>query len=239
MYARPTARLALFAAVGATLAWGAAAQERKTVPANPVGVGGNWSQTITKEGGVAGQEFDKKQIELINKVSAYFNAMTDVKGSFVQTTAADSKRMRGKFYFSRPGRFRFDYSLPSRQIVMSDGQYLVIQDHDLNTDDRVSLDRTAFRVLLRENVDLLRDAQILEVGEEKDRIVLTLQDKNPETQGRIKLLLVKQPALELREWITHDQQGVETRVQLVELVKTEDLDSAMFKPPQVFLRKLQ
>ena len=239
MHAPSTARLALFAAFGAALACGAAAQERKTIPANPVGVGGNWTQTITKEGGVAGQEFDPKQIALINRVSSYFNDMTEIKGTFVQTTAADSKRMRGKFYVKRPGRFRFDYSLPSRQVVMSNGQYLIIQDHDLKTDDRVSLDRTAFRVLLREDVDLLRDAQILEVGEEKDRIVLTLQDKSPDTHGRIKLLLVKQPKLELREWITTDQQGVETRVVLTELVKTEDLDAAMFNPPPIFIQKLQ
>ena len=88
--------------------------------------------------------------------------MGDLKGTFVQTSA-DNKRLRGKFYVKRPGRFRFDYTSPSQLVILSDGQYLAIQDLDLKTDDRVALDQTPFRVLLRKDVDLLRDARILEV----------------------------------------------------------------------------
>ena len=71
----------------------------------------------------AGEEFDKKQMELIQKVNAYFNQMSEIKGLFVQTSA-DNKRQRGKFYVKRPGRFRFDYNLPSRLVILSDGQYM-------------------------------------------------------------------------------------------------------------------
>ena len=117
----------------------------------------NWNQTVTKEPACVGQEFDAKQIDLIQKVTNYFNQMGDMKGTFVQISA-DDKRMRGKFYFKRPGQFRFEYNLPSRQVVVSDGKYLAIQDHDLKTDDRYGLDQTPFRVLLRKDVDLLKDA---------------------------------------------------------------------------------
>ena len=41
---------------------------------------------------------------------------------------------------------------------------MAIQDLDLKTDERIELDYTPFRVLLRKDVDLLRDARILEVG---------------------------------------------------------------------------
>ena len=58
-----------------------------------------------------------------------------MQGSFLQT-GADNRRMKGKFYLSRPGRFRFDYARPSRQIVVSDGRYLAIQDLDLNNEDQ-------------------------------------------------------------------------------------------------------
>ena len=76
-----------------------------------------------------------------------------MKGTFIQTDA-DNKRMKGKFFVKRPGRFRFDYSLPSKQIIVSDGENLAIQDLDLNNEDRVSLDQTPFRLLLRKDVDL-------------------------------------------------------------------------------------
>lgn len=224
-----------FAALGCLLAAPVLAQGTKNPPPAPPST---WSQTVTKEKGVEGQEFDAKQLELIQKINVYFNLMSEMKGAFVQTSA-DNKKLRGKVYFKRPGQFRFEYNLPSRQLIVSDGKYIAIQDHDLKTDDRPSIDNTPFRVLLRKEVDLLRDARISEVGESEDRIFLALQDKNPDTQGRIKLFLQKRPSLELKEWLTTDSQGLETKVELIDFAKTEGLDPSLFVPPPIALQKLQ
>ncbi len=151
-----------------------------------------------------------------------------MQGSFVQT-GADNKRMRGKFYLSRPGRFRFDYSRPSRQVVISDGRYLAIQDHDLNNEDRVALDDTPFRLLLRSDVNLVRDARIMEVQESEDLLVIGIIDKNPDTPGQIKLFMSTKPNLELKEWVTKDAQGLDTRVQVSNLDKAVELNSDLFK----------
>ncbi len=238
MSARTTAKLALFAMIGLSPAWALAQDAKKPIPPNPVGAsGGNWTQSVTKEAAIAGEEFDKKQIELIQKVNVYFNQMSDLKGLFVQTSA-DNKRLRGKFYVKRPGRFRFDYGAPSRLVVLSDGEYLVIQDFDINTDQRHPLDQTPFRILLRKDVDLLRDARITEIKEVDDVISLALQDKSPDNPGRIKLFLAKKPGLELKEWITTDTQGLETRIELTEVTKAENLDPGLFKPGPLALQKL-
>jgi outer membrane lipoprotein-sorting protein len=232
MQARLVAQLVLVAAAGVLLGGPSLAQSAKTPSPG-------WNATVTKEQpGVTAQAFDAKQTELIGKVTAYFNEMGDMKGMFVQTSA-DNKRLRGKFFVKRPTFFRFEYNPPSRQLIVSDGTYMAIQDHDLKTDDRYGLDRTPFRILLRKDVDLMRDARILEVGEEGDRIVLALQDKNPDTVGSIKLLLSQKPALELKEWVTTDSQGLQTRVELTEFVKAEDLDPKLFVPPPVTLQRLQ
>jgi len=213
------------------------AQDKKPVPPNPVGAGGAWTQSVNKDAAIKGEEFDKKQIELIQKVTGYFNQMTEIKGGFVQTSG-DNKRLRGKFYVKQPGRFRFDYSPPSRLVILSDGQYMAIQDFDMKTDDRVELSQTPFRLLLRKDVDLLRDAQILEVKEVDDIIVLALQDRNPDNPGRIKLFLAKKPNLELKEWVTTDSQGLDTRVELTEVSKADSLDPALFKPTSVVFQRL-
>jgi outer membrane lipoprotein-sorting protein len=226
-------QVACVALAGALLALPALAQGTKAPDAG-------WGQTVTKAapGGVEGQELDAKQLDLVKRVNAYFNQMSDMKGSFTQTSA-DNKRLRGKFYIKRPGQFRFEYNLPSRQIIVSDGKYKAIQDHDLKTDDRLGLDQTPFRVILREDVDLLRDARILEVGETDDRIILALQDKSPDTQGRIKLFLQKRPSVDLKEWITTDSQGQDTKVELIEFAKADNLDPKLFVPPPIALQKLQ
>jgi outer membrane lipoprotein-sorting protein len=230
MQLRLAGRAALIAVAAFAVGGFALAQGSKTPPAT-------WSQTVTKDQG-EGQEFDAKQLDIIQKVTNYFNQMGDVKGSFVQLNP-DSKRMRGKFYFKRPGKFRFEYASPSRQVVVSDGKYLAVQDHDLKTDDRYGLDQTPFRVLLRKDVDLLKDAKILEVGETDDRIVLALQDKAPDTVGKIKLFLQRKQPHDLREWITTDSQGLDTRVELGDLQKVDDLDPNLFVPPPIALQKVQ
>ena len=116
---------------------------------------GSWSAEVAPNA-ASGIQLDDKQVALTKKVSEYFNTLADMKGAFVQTTS-DNKRMKGKFMIKRPGRFRFDYSLPSKQLIISDGEYLAIQDLDLNNEDRVALDQTPFRLLLRKDVDLIRE----------------------------------------------------------------------------------
>jgi outer membrane lipoprotein-sorting protein len=200
-----------------------------------VGDSTGWNAEVAPNKGV-GLTLDDKQLETVKKVSTYFNELASLKGAFVQT-ASDNKRMKGKFYLKRPGRFRFDYALPSKQIVISDGEYLAIQDLDLNNEDRVALDQTPFRLLLRKDVDIARDARILELQEASDLIVLALQDKSPDAPGRIKLFISTQPELEIKEWVTTDAQGVDTRVEVSQLVKGEDLDGKLFKIEPVSLNK--
>ncbi len=203
-----------------------AAKPAEPVPGAQTG-GAGWSAEVAPNG-TQGITLDPKQTEVVKKVGGYFNTLATLKGAFVQTTS-DNKKMKGKFLLKRPGMFRFDYSLPSKQVIISDGEYLAIQDHDLNNEDRVELDQTPFRLLLRQDVDLVRDAKIMEVQEAEDLIVHSLQDKSPDTPGRIKLFIATKPDLQLKEWVTSDAQGVDTRVEISDAVKGEEIDTAQFK----------
>lgn len=200
-----------------------AAADPKAAPTPSTG----WSAEVAPSAN-SSITLDERQTEIVKKVSDYFNTLADLKGSFVQT-GADKKRMKGKFYVKRPGRFRFDYALPSKQIIISDGEYLAIQDLDLKVEDRVALDQTPFRLLLRKDVDLARDARIVEVQEADDQIVLALHDKNPDAPGRIRIVLSTKPQIDLKEWLTTDAQSLDTRVEVSDLVKTETIDAALFK----------
>jgi outer membrane lipoprotein-sorting protein len=208
----------------------AAVTDIDTKPAPPDTAAGSsaWSAEVAPASSPDGLNLDARQTELVNKVSSYFSGLSTLKGSFVQI-GADNKRMRGKFYVMRPGRFRFDYARPSRQIVISDGRYLAVQDLDLNNEDRVALDQTPFRLLLRSDVNLVRDARIMEVQESPDMIVVGLEDKDPNSPGQIRLYLTTQPDLELKEWVTRDAQGLNTRVEVSDLTKSVELDSNLFK----------
>jgi outer membrane lipoprotein-sorting protein len=195
-------------------------------PAGQPAAGSAWNAEVSA--GNQGITLDEAQLKVVKSVSDYFNGLTSLKGSFVQTTS-DQKKMKGKFSLLRPGKFRFDYALPSKQIIISDGEFLAIQDLDLKNEDRVALDQTPFRLLLRKDVDLARDAKIMEVQQAEDLMVVALQDKSPDTPGRIKVFLSTKPAVELKEWVTTDAQGVETRVEIASVTRDQKLDPVDFK----------
>jgi hypothetical protein len=90
-----------------------------------------WTGEVAPNDTTGGITLDNRQRKLVQQVSDYFSALQNLKGAFVQI-GADNKRMKGKFFVKRPGRFRFDYALPSKQIIISDGENLAIQDLDLN-----------------------------------------------------------------------------------------------------------
>jgi outer membrane lipoprotein-sorting protein len=213
------------------------AQNPGKAPTSPLGTP-PWNADVKPEPSVTGIALEPQQVETVKKVSAYFNGLANLRGTFVQT-AADNKRMRGRFYVKRPGKLRFEYNLPSRQLIVSDGSMLAIQDLDMNTDDRVALDQTPFRLLLRDDVDLLRDARILEVHEAEDLIILSMQDKSPDAPGQIRLFLSKAPGLELKEWVTTDSQGTDTRVEVANLIRPEELDAELFRVISPTLRKIK
>ena len=177
----------------------------------------------------SGQKLDKKQEEIVLRVNAYFNQLTSLKGSFVQT-GADNKRQRGKFHISRPGRFRFEFNPPSKVVIISDGNYVAIQDRDLNTDDRWDLGYTPFRALLQKDVDLLRDAHILEAHEADDTIAIAFEEKSGDAAGRIKLFLTARPSTQIKAWIVTDTQGLDTRVDLTRVLATDEPDARLFDP---------
>jgi len=208
---------------------------KKAVPTDPVAAGERSQETQTSR--TAG-EMSSQQIELIDKVSAYFNQMGSLTGEFVQTSAGGS-RLRGKFYVKRPGRFRLDYARPSRLVIVSDGRYVAIQDHDLKTDDRWELDQTPFGTLLRQDVNLLRDARFFDVQETEDTIIIAFEDKNQQAPGPLKIFLAKKPTLELRKWMTKDLRGLDTLVELSNVARADDFGPDLFKPAPVVLDRLR
>jgi len=214
------------AALG-VLAGPAAAQSKKGGE-SPAGTPGWNTQHATSDPAVTGITLDAQQIEVVKKVNAYFNGIENLRGTFLQTTA-DNKRQKGKIFMKRPGRIRFEYAPPSRQLIISDGKQISIQDLDIKTDDRVMVDQTPFRVLLKSDVDLLRDARILEVQESDDLAIVTLQDKSKDASGKVRLFLATTPEFELKEWVTTDAQGLDTRLEVSGLDRTQPVDAALFK----------
>lgn len=194
---------------------------------NPVGVSPGWDTNIKDAPPQASQYATAPDhAEIIEKINAYFNEMTNIEGRFFQTNP-DGKVQKGYFHLERPGKVRFDYSSPSRQKIISDGEYLAIENHDLRTADRYPLDSTPFRILLKDQVDLPQDAEIIAVDIGEKVVVLTLEDRENKGRGQIRLFF-EWPEIKLSEWIISDAQGLDTRIQLAELQIGKEVDPKLF-----------
>ena len=137
-------------------------------------------------------------------------------------------RSTGRFYFARPGRLRFDYALPSRLKIISNGYYLAIEDYALNTSDKYPLEMTPFRLLLSETVDLAKDANILGIEQGPDAVVMTVEDKKGDAAGRISLFFNKAD-MSLKEWIITDAQGLNTRIEVSDLEQNKRVSAELFE----------
>jgi outer membrane lipoprotein-sorting protein len=199
-------------------------------PSNAAGVGSAWTADTKDTAHQSGQTLDQAQIDAIKKVDGYFNDLKSMQGRFIQTTSADKKQTRGKFFVKKPGLFRFAYAPPSKLVILSDGNMLAIEDHDLKQIDKYPLDSTPFRLLLRKDVNLVRDARITDLQVAEDLMIVSIIDKGGDSSGAIKLFFAQKPAFELKEWVITDAQGVETRIEVADLDKTQPIDAKLFEP---------
>jgi len=128
----------------------------------------------------------------------------------------------------RPGRVRFDYLPPSRLLVISDGFWLGIIDKKLKTTDRYPISSTPYWALLKEEVNLYRDARVLSVETEPGILLITIDDPSGDAPGEMTLIFEDEGELILRQWLITDAQGLTTSVAVSELVVNKRVRNDMF-----------
>jgi len=209
-------------------------------PGNPAAaIGAGWETDTTIRPKADEKEItDAEALEIVERVNAYFNNLDKLKAEFVQTDA-NNEQKSGDFYFKRPGKVRFDYDRPSMLKIISNGEYLAVENHDLRTSDRYPLEATPFKLLLAEEVNLLRDARILAIDKGEDVLILTLEDKSGESAGKIRLFFRTDPELQLASWIITDPQGLDTRVDIAELERDVELSAQLFEFSDIGLPTFQ
>lgn len=185
-----------------------------------------WAASIVDD--LKNTNLTSQQQKIVIQINSYLNKLNDLKGRFLQINPDDSQQ-KGKFYLKRPGRIRFDYAPPSLQRVIADGRYLIIEDRDINTEDRFPLKNTPFRILLAKDVNIVRDAIIKSVVETDEQTSVVLIDRNGGAIGQIELVFTNTPKLELKEWKVVDAQGQTTRVILSRLNFDEKIDGKLFQ----------
>lgn len=167
-----------------------------------------------------------EQRQTVADIDAYLNGLRSVKGRFTQI-GPNGEFSEGDFFLVRPGRIRFDYADPNPILVVADGFWVGIQDRKLNTVEKYPLAATPLRLLLSDNVDLLKDARLTDFQSEPGQIRLTLEDPRGTAPGQLTVIL-GEPSLTLKQWVVIDAQGLRTEVTLFDLVTDATLSKRLF-----------
>ena len=145
------------------------------------------------------------------KVSAYLNAITSLKSSFVQV-GPNGELDQGVLYARKPGRLRFEYAPPEQSLVMAGGGQVAIFDAKSNQPpEQYPLRRTPLNLILARNVDLGQAKMVVGHYEAEGTTRVVAQDPEHPEYGTIELVFSPDP-IALRQWTITDEQGGQTTV---------------------------
>jgi outer membrane lipoprotein-sorting protein len=167
------------------------------------------------------------QKAVVQKVGNYFNKVTNLQGEFIQV-GPRGHVSQGVFYLSKPGKLRFEYSAPNPFLIVSDGTWVIVNNRKRNKAEYYPLSATPLRLVLNEKVDLLDQARIIHVKEDKESVSVTLEDKDQLVAGQLTVVFDAR-SMELRQWVVIDGQGLQTTITLQGLKDDVAADPKLFE----------
>ena len=163
----------------------------------------------------------------LRDLSGYFNSFETAESDFTQVNP-DGSLSTGRLMIHRPGRVRFEYDPPNRDLVIAAGGSVNIFDARSNQGPTVyPLRRTPLNLILGRRVDLTRDRMVVDHFQEGPTTVVVAQDPERPEYGNIRLVFSADP-VELRQWVITDDMGRETTVILGDLQVDARLATGIF-----------
>lgn len=173
-----------------------------------------------------GIELSADQQAAVEEVNTYFNSFRTLRGRFTQLGHTGNVTS-GVVLISKPGKMRFEYAPPNPFVVVSDGRWVAVVNRNKKVADQYPLSTTPLRLLLADQMDLLRDAYIKAADIQDGLITLRLQDKDQMVSGEL-VLIYDSNAYALRQWIVVDGDGRRTTISLEGLEADQPSDAKLF-----------
>ena len=171
---------------------------------------------------------DARQRQLADRVSAYLSNIRTLQGDFVQV-GPDGGKSEGEFYIQKPGRVRFDYNPPSPIELIADGSSVVVRDRKLATQDLYPLSQTPLRFLLSDQLDLMRDTNVVGVYADDVFVTIVIEERQIIAGTHRLMLMFGAKDLQLKQWTVTDPQGYDTTIAVYNLDTKKRPDPNLFR----------
>lgn len=185
---------------------------------------------------------DKKVRKELQQLERFYKQVKTLKARFVQrvssTNASKQEESAGVFYLQRPGKFRWDYTMPFEQRIIADGKRIWVYDVDMDQVIVKELDLVLGNtpaVLLSGTHELKQQFQVRPLENLQGRTDalswVLLIPKNKESNYRQIVLGFNQDDLKVMELIDNFEQ--KTQMDFMEVTRNPKLDASLFvfSPP--------
>jgi outer membrane lipoprotein-sorting protein len=172
----------------------------------------------------AGPERDRVDLQ---RVAAALNAVRTLKGGFVQV-GPNGEMENGTVYVNKPGRMRFEYAKPSPYLIVADGVSVAVGNSELKTVDRYPLIDNPLSLILDDVVDLEKNQVISRIERKPGQLVVTAKRDDGSLKGQVTLIFTE-PAMELKQWVVTDAQGLQTMITL------QGVETGVSLNPELFI----
>jgi outer membrane lipoprotein-sorting protein len=176
-------------------------------------------------------EITPEQANSINAISDFINSFKTMQGEFTQISPKGNLS-RGVFYIAKPGKMRFEYAPPNPFLIVADGKWLTIKNTKKEKGDQFPLSQTPLRLVLGEEVDILKDTKIIDFQELDGLTSVTLEDKESSLGNGQLTLVFDQTRKMLQQWVVIDGKGRRTTVTL------ENMEAGIETDPKLFMVKI-
>ena len=199
----------------------------RVAPANPPAVISNpFAQLLGKTN--SSIALDDKQRAIVARVNDYLSKTQVLSGKFVQI-GPDGSRSTGAFYILKPGKVRFEYDAPSPIAIVSNGETVAVRNTTLATQDIYPLSQTPLRFLLSNNVDLVKDTNLVAVYADEVFVTVVVEEKSAIVGTSRLMIMFGANDMQLKQWTVTDPQGYDTTVAVYNLDTTKRPDPKMFE----------
>lgn len=172
---------------------------------------------------------DRDQADL-KRIETYLGDIKTLKAQFDQTNP-DGSLSSGDVYMLRPGKMRFEYALPTRLLIVSDGNYVGVNDLEMQQVTFYPVASTPAWFLLRESIRMSGDVTVTRFERGPDSLRVTaVQTKSPDN-GAITLVFADHP-LQLVKWDVLDSTQHATSIALTDPHEGVKLDPDLFILPK-------
>jgi outer membrane lipoprotein-sorting protein len=170
--------------------------------------------------------YDPAHDPAVAEVRAYLDGLTTLKARFLQANA-DGSVSDGIVYLARPDKLRFEYQTPKGLLLVANGTSLRVYDPEIDKVTELPFSDTPASLMLREEIDLGGDINVIAVGREGGVVTITVNQRASPGAGALTAVFSEHP-FELKQWTVHDAQGYDTRITLFDTQADLPLDPTLF-----------